>query len=63
MVSLGMQAEMVLRDSGAIALISLVSNINLGAKVLKVAGEWLVSAAYPLNIGVNVRPAPQPGLK
>jgi ABC-type phosphate transport system substrate-binding protein len=47
-VSNGMQAEMVLRDSGAIALIP-VSDIHPGVKVLKVAGHLPGSAAYPLK--------------
>ena len=47
-VSNGMQAEMVLRDSGAIALIP-VSDIHPGVKVLKVGGHLPGSAAYPLK--------------
>lgn len=47
-VSNGMQAEMVLRDSGAIALIP-VSDIHPGVKVLKVSGHLPGSAAYPLK--------------
>ena len=49
-VSNGMQAEMVLRDSGAIALIP-VSDIHPGVKVLKVGGHLPGSAAYPLKTG------------
>lgn len=47
-VSNGMQAEMVLRDSGAIALIP-ISDIHPGVKVLKVGGHLPGSAAYPLK--------------
>lgn len=47
-VSNGMQAEVVLRDPGAIALIP-VSDIHPGVKILKVAGHLPGSAAYPLK--------------
>jgi hypothetical protein len=47
-VSNGMQAELVLRENGAVALIP-VSDIHPGAKVLKVGGQLPGSAAYPLK--------------
>jgi hypothetical protein len=47
-LSNGMQAQMVLRDGGAIALLP-ISDIHSGVKVLKVGGHLPGSAAYPLK--------------